>query len=73
MAYTKLKNIKSKYKHVIGLNNNTTGSVGWIVNMYGVGRNCFETEREAAIAVDKLLIKKGQTMTTKNNVLTYFL
>jgi hypothetical protein len=59
MAVTNRKHIKSKYKHVSGMCNNTEGKVHWFVKKAGVSASKFETERGAAIAVDKLLISKG--------------
>jgi hypothetical protein len=36
------------------------GKEHWHVQMNGIGRDKFPTERDAAIAVDKLLISKGK-------------
>ena len=49
---------KSKYRYVQGLVDKRTGIVRWVVHMTGIGRNGFDTEREAAIAADKILISK---------------
>ena len=50
----------SKYRYVQGLVDRKTGRVRWVVHMHGIGRNGFDTEREAAIAADKILIAKGK-------------
>jgi hypothetical protein len=50
--------VKSKYQGVSGAMDK--GVIRWRVNMPGIGRANLETEREAAIAVDKLLIRKGK-------------
>ena len=55
-----IKSIKSKYKHVQGLQNDKSDKVYWVIHKKGVGKNHFNTEREAAIAVDKMLIRKGE-------------
>lgn len=54
----KIKSVKSKYKCVQGILIVKTGETKWVVNISGVGRNRFKTEKEAAIAVDKYLISK---------------
>ena len=54
----KMNYAPSEYKHVASIN--TSSAQRWYVNMKGVGRNKFDTEREAAIAVDKLLIGRGK-------------
>ena len=59
MAYTSRKHIKSQYKFVAGMTNNTDSEVHWYIKKAGIGANKFESERAAAIAVDKLLINKG--------------
>jgi len=48
----------SEYKHVASIK--TSNDQRWFVNMRGVSRTKFDTEREAAIAVDKLLIGRGK-------------
>lgn len=58
MAQKSAKAIKSKYKHVQIMDMND--KFYYVVNMQGVGRNSFDSEREAAIAVDKILISKGK-------------
>jgi hypothetical protein len=50
----------SEYRYVQGLIDRKTNKIRWVVHMHGVGRNAFETERDAAIAVDKILISKGK-------------
>jgi len=50
----------SKYRYVQGLVDKRTNRVRWVVHMKGIGRNGFDTEREAAIAADKILIEKGK-------------
>ena len=50
----------SKYRYVQGLVDRKTGKITWVVHMKGIGRNGFNTEREAAIAADKILISKGK-------------
>lgn len=56
------KNIKSDYFGVSGMTSSGTknNEIRWVVNMAGVSRDSFKTEREAAIAVDKILISKGK-------------
>jgi hypothetical protein len=49
---------KSKYKYV-SLEWDSTGKERWTICIYG-NRKPFDTEREAAIAVDKKLIEKGK-------------
>ena len=60
MAKITTKYYKSQYKHVAGRTNTTKGAIYWVVNIGGVSRDSFKTEREAAIAVDKYLISKGK-------------
>lgn len=48
----------SKYKYVQNLKKD--GKDVWCVNMPGVSKAKFDTERQAAIVVDKLLIGKGK-------------
>lgn len=57
--------IKSQYKYVQGVrsrcrSHGSTGDISWMVTLPNVGRDVFETERLAAIAVDKILIKRGK-------------
>lgn len=52
------KYTKSKYKYVQNLNKD--GKDYWTVNIKGVSKPKFETEKDAAIAVDKYLISKGK-------------
>ena len=60
MAITNRKHIKSQYKYVCGTSKDTSGTIYWSVKMKDVGCNGFKTEREAALAVDKILIGKGK-------------
>ena len=54
----KMNYAPSEYKHVASI---MTSSVRhWYINMKGVSRSKFDTERKAAIAVDKLLIGRGK-------------
>ena len=53
-----IKSRKSQYKCVQILEAND--KTYYVVNIKGYGRNSFETEREAAIAVDKIKIKQGK-------------
>jgi hypothetical protein len=48
----------SKYKYVQNLK--VDGKDVWCINMLGISKAKFDTERNAAIAVDKLLISKGR-------------
>ena len=58
MAHKTIKRIKSKYKNVgIVIVSDRTY---YRVEMTGVSRDSFKTERAAAIAVDKILISKGK-------------
>ena len=58
MATTQIKSIKSKYRYVEIVY--LSGKIYYRVSMKGVSKDSFDTEREAAIAADKLLIKKGK-------------
>jgi hypothetical protein len=58
MACIAAKYSKSKYKYVQNLNLN--GKDYWTVNITGVSKPKFETEKEAAIAVDKYFLSKGK-------------
>ena len=53
------KYLSSKYKHVQGYTSKS-GKVYWVVAMKGVSKAHLKTEREAAIAVDKILINRGK-------------
>ena len=55
-----MKHKKSKYRYVQGLVNRKTERIRWVVRMQGIGRSGFDTEREAAIAADKILIQRGK-------------
>jgi len=46
------------YRHVASVRTNNIQR--WYINIHGVSRSKFDTEREAAIAVDKLLIGRGK-------------
>ncbi len=52
------KYTKSIYKYVQNLNQD--GEDWWTLNIRGVSKPKFKTEREAAIAVDKYFISKGK-------------
>lgn len=58
MATTQIKSIKSKYRYVEIVD--VSRKIYYRVSMKGVSKDSFPTEREAAIAADKLLIKKGK-------------
>jgi hypothetical protein len=58
MATYRIHNIKSQYKHVEIVKSGER--IYYRVSMPGVGKSGFSTEREAALAADKLLIKKGK-------------
>lgn len=58
MANTQIKSIKSKYKYVEIVD--VSSKIYYRVAMMGISKDSFATEREAAIAADKLLIKKGR-------------
>jgi hypothetical protein len=58
MAITQIKSTKSKYRYVEIVD--VSGRIYYRVSMKGVSKDSFATEREAAIAADKLLIKKGK-------------
>ena len=60
MAQGKIRSVASKYRYVQGLSTIGSYKIRWVVNMKGVGRNGFDTEREAALAADKYLISKGR-------------
>lgn len=50
--------VKSQYKHVRGIECNKI--IYWAITFSGFSRDHFKTEREAAIAADKILINKGK-------------
>lgn len=50
--------IPSKYKCVAGVKDG--GSIKWYVKMPNVSESRFDTEREAAIAADKVKINQGK-------------
>jgi hypothetical protein len=59
MACKTIKDTKStKYKHV--LKTEVNDNVYWRVNITGVSKIGYKTEREAALVVDKYLISKGK-------------
>jgi len=58
MAQKGIKIIKSKYKYVEIVV--VCDKIYYRVSMSGVSKDSFLTEREAAIAADKLLISKGK-------------
>lgn len=58
MASGYKKGYKSKYKYVV-LEWDSKGNEKWIAGIFG-NRKPYNTEREAAIAVDKRLIEKGK-------------
>lgn len=58
MATTRIKSIKSKYRYVEIVD--VSDKIYYRVSMKGISKDSFNTEREAAIAADKLLIKNGK-------------
>ncbi len=58
MAQKAAKYEKSKYKHVIKELKNDL--IRWKINVKGYSQKRYKTEREAAISVDKIMIKKGK-------------
>jgi|TARA_R110001592_G_scaffold216864_3_gene470515 hypothetical protein len=58
MATSRQEYVKSKYQGVSGVM--TKGVVKWRVNIAGVGRANLSSERECAIAVDKIKISQGK-------------
>lgn len=59
MAQKTIKDTKSKlYKYV--LKTEVNDNVYWRVNITGVSKIGYKTEREAALVVDKYLISKGK-------------
>jgi hypothetical protein len=59
MAQKTIKDTKStKYKHV--LKTEVNDNIYWRVNVTGVSKIGYKTEREAALVVDKYLISKGK-------------
>ena len=59
MASTAAKYEKSKYKYVDKMTKNDKVYFRRL-GMFGKGHKCYSTEREAALAADKLLIEKGK-------------
>ena len=53
-----IKSIKNKYKYVETIE--VRGKEYFRVAMKGIGKNSLPTLRDAAIAVDKILISRGQ-------------
>lgn len=63
MATIHRKHVKSKYFGVSGhssSNTNDEENVKWFISLSGYGKNRYNTEKECAIAVDKILIEKGK-------------
>ena len=58
MATSRQQYVKSKYQGVSGVM--TKGVVKWRLNIAGVGRANLPSERECAIAVDKIKISQGK-------------
>lgn len=58
MAQKQIKSTGSKYKYVRFLDVNDFKY--WAIFYPGVTHKCYQTEREAAIAIDKILISKGK-------------
>ena len=56
-----IKSIKSIYKHVQGITSIGSNKIYWRIKMKKLGKNSFDTEREAALEVDKYLITKGKS------------
>jgi hypothetical protein len=59
MATQKAKYGKSQFKYVQQIATKTDKNY-WMITLQGVQRKTYNTEREAAIAVDKYLISKGK-------------
>lgn len=59
MKTRSLKYVSSKYRYVSGRLKNST-DMEWFVNITGISRSSFLNEKDAAIAVDKILISKGK-------------
>jgi len=55
MANSIIKGFKSKYRYVEIVD--VSGRISYLVNMQGVSKDTFATERAAAIAADEILIK----------------
>jgi len=51
--------ISSEYRYVRGLRSGKN-PISWNIKVLGVRQNGFATEKEAAIAVDKILIQNGK-------------
>lgn len=60
MAKGNIRSVGSKYRYVQGISAIGSDKIKWVVHMKGVGRNGFDTEREAALTADKYLISKGR-------------
>lgn len=58
MTMISRKYYPSEYKYVANMKQN--GKDGWCVNMAGISKSTFNTERQAAIAVDKIMIRNGK-------------
>ncbi len=58
MAITNRVHKKSNYKYVRGWT--CSGKIHWCVSIRGVAQSGFDTERLAALAADKYLIKMGK-------------
>jgi len=58
MAQKGIKSIKSNYKYVEIVE--VSDKIYYRVNMSGVSKDSFKSEREAAIAADKILISRGK-------------
>ena len=59
MGTHKCKGKKSKYKYVYGIQPDGDRWY-WQLRLKGVSNKCYDTEREAALVVDKYLISKGK-------------
>jgi hypothetical protein len=58
MASESFKDFPSKYRCVKGVTVN--GKKYWQIRVYGYTKKLYKTEHEAAVAVDKIYIKKGK-------------
>jgi len=54
----KMNYASSQYKHVASIKSSNEQT--WYININGVSKSKFYTERECAIAVDKMLIGQGK-------------
>lgn len=52
--------ISSKYRYVKGLKSGYRNPISWNIKVLGIRQNGFATEKDAAIAVDKILIQNGK-------------